>query len=341
MLKSLFLGFVLCFFSIQNTHADNLLRGAAVTESIDEAGIAKLGSLWNANAVRYQLIYDGVVDNSTEESYNEWLDRALLRLDELLPIFEAHKLKVVLDLHYPVGGYVSRKSPSWHRIFAEKWAADATVAVWRKIATKYADNQTVYAYEILNEPAERKVSKGLKNWNLLALEIAEAIREVDTMHRIIVSPKYGNSEFFTAFKPLKVKDVDYTFHFYYPRNFTHQGLYGLKKGVKYPSKNQNKNSLTKTMRKAVRFMKKYKVKIYVTEFSVVRWAPAKTGGRYLADLISTFERSKFSGWVILGFEDQSPFTVDAGSDPKDASPQTTLTDRAKVLIRYFRKNTKI
>lgn len=92
--------------------------------------------------------------------------------------------------------------------------------VWRQMAERYKDRSNLINYEILNEP------HGINDdtWNSIQGAIIKAIREVDTTHTIIVGPAGWNSYHNLQYMP-EYSDTNliYTFHFYDPLIFTHQG----------------------------------------------------------------------------------------------------------------------
>lgn len=92
--------------------------------------------------------------------------------------------------------------------------------VWRQMATHYKDRSNYIYYEILNEP--HGISDAL--WNNIQQSIVNVIRTVDTKHTIVVGPAGWNSYNNLAAMPVyNDTNLIYTFHFYDPFVFTHQG----------------------------------------------------------------------------------------------------------------------
>jgi len=92
--------------------------------------------------------------------------------------------------------------------------------VWTQVATHCKDRSTLIMYEILNEP------HGISDaeWNAIQLSAVEAIREVDSVHTIVVGPAGWNSyNNLSAMPVYSDNNLIYTFHFYDPFIFTHQG----------------------------------------------------------------------------------------------------------------------
>ena len=94
------------------------------------------------------------------------------------------------------------------------------VPVWRQLAAHFADHPARLYYEVLSEP------HGIADttWNRIQGEVIEAIRQVDQRHAIVVGPAAWNSYHNLRQMPFYADDnLIYTFHFYDPFVFTHQG----------------------------------------------------------------------------------------------------------------------
>ena len=97
---------------------------------------------------------------------------------------------------------------------------DILKKVWPQMATHYRDRSELLYYEVLNEP--HGISDFL--WNNIQQEVVKAIRAVDNKHTIIIGPASWNSYNNLAAMPIYADDnLIYTFHFYDPFIFTHQG----------------------------------------------------------------------------------------------------------------------
>lgn len=320
---------------VSTGHAAERLRGIVVSPLISAEDMAVLGT-WKVRAVRYLLSCHGIADNLTPAEYDAWLDSAIASLDAKLPEFQKNGIRVILNLYTPPGGFKDYRSPALHRIFVEKWPQDAIVTAWQKIASHYAGNPVIAAYDLLNEPAQREVGKGLKNWQALAQNIAQKVRKIDKVHPIIVESVYGNPARLSGFKPIKASNVIYSFHSYSYAPFRTQGMNGKPINVSYPTRKFNKGKLYSSVKKAISFQRKYKVKFYVGEFSAVRWAPRGSGYRYLKDIINLFERYKWH-WTYHAFRESDTWSLEHDSNPKNRAPASKETDRLKLMKKYFRK----
>jgi len=93
-------------------------------------------------------------------------------------------------------------------------------ATWEQLAARYKDRSGRIYYEILNEP--HGIDDGI--WGAIQGRVVDAIRAIDTKHTLIVGPANWNS-FYNLDQMPTYADTNliYTFHFYDPFLFTHQG----------------------------------------------------------------------------------------------------------------------
>lgn len=92
--------------------------------------------------------------------------------------------------------------------------------VWPQMAEHYKNRSQYLYYEILNEPHGISTAA----WCPIQQKVINAIRAIDTKHTIIVGPSGYNG--FSELKNMPVytdPNLIYTFHFYEPFMFTHQG----------------------------------------------------------------------------------------------------------------------
>ncbi|NJK98609.1 MAG: glycoside hydrolase family 5 protein [Bacteroidales bacterium] len=94
------------------------------------------------------------------------------------------------------------------------------VKVWKQMAEHYKDRSEYILYEILNEPHGITTTQ----WGQIQQNAIDAIRQVDNRHTIIVGASgynsYNEMKNLPAYSDTK---LIYTFHFYDPFIFTHQG----------------------------------------------------------------------------------------------------------------------
>lgn len=103
------------------------------------------------------------------------------------------------------------------------------LAVWPQIASRYRDRSDLVLYEILNEPHGIDPAR----WARVQGNVIKAIRSVDARHWIVVGGADFNSIAQMERLPRYEDDrLVYTFHFYEPYVFTHQGTFWTKPSLK-------------------------------------------------------------------------------------------------------------
>ncbi|UCE05502.1 MAG: glycoside hydrolase family 5 protein, partial [bacterium] len=130
-------------------------------------------------------------------------------LDEVVDWAEELELHLILDNH--TFDPAENTDPN---------IGDILVPVWTQIADHYKDRTNYLYYEVLNEPHGLSDAK----WNEIQQKAIDAIRAVDQKHTIIIGPTEWNS--YNNLKNMPVYTDDnliYTFHYYDPFLFTHQG----------------------------------------------------------------------------------------------------------------------
>jgi endoglucanase len=135
------------------------------------------------------------------------------RLDHAVDQMIAKGMAVQIDIH-PESDYKKRVSSTGDGV-------DRFVMLWRKLAAHYADrNPDLVFYEIMNEPEERDPYR----WAGVQARAAAAIREVAPKNTIIAAgANWSGISDLLMQEPLEDGNVIYTFHFYEPMQFTHQG----------------------------------------------------------------------------------------------------------------------
>ncbi len=92
--------------------------------------------------------------------------------------------------------------------------------VWAQMAQYYHARSEYVIYEVLNEPHD--ISDQL--WNNIQMQVVDAIRAIDQDHYIVIGPAGWNSFHNLNDMPVYPQEkLIYTFHFYDPFIFTHQG----------------------------------------------------------------------------------------------------------------------
>jgi len=165
----------------------------------------------------------------------------LARLDRTVGAVLADGLAVEIDLH-PESGFKQQ-------LLSNDDAVDRLTLLWRRLATHYAtrDQERVF-FEILNEPEVNDPYR----WSGIQARLAAAIRESAPRNTLIATgANYSGIQDLLTLHPLSDGNVIYTFHFYNPTEFTHQGAswgpawWSYTHGVPYPATESSMQEILK------------------------------------------------------------------------------------------------
>ena len=277
-------------------------------------------------------------------------------------------LKVVLDLHEPMILKDGKQTSAEYWNTSEFWDREdvkpSFIRFWKEVAEalKGAEyNEVVYGYDIYNEAVEKSTIP--TRWRAMAPDIIAEIRKIDSDVWIVYEPgPWGDVAGYRNMEPLADKRVIYSIHFYTPQStFTHVGLdfYGSATATRqealaainqpYPGTHKgkywDKAALAAELKVIDDFQTKYKVPIYVGEFSVITWVPVASSTQWLKDVTDLFEERKWA-WCYHAFREwqgwslEQPEGIEAFWFRRDGTPPaaTTETERAKVIKKALKTN---
>lgn len=188
---------------------------------------------WGFNSIRLPMhynLYTLPVEEEPVEGSNTWLSKGFEMTDSLLSWCKANNLYLILDLHAAPGGQgkdanISDYDETKPSLWESELNKEKTVALWRKLAERYAEEPNIGGYDLINEPNwtfEGKNKNGLEDtknepiWELY-YEITGAIREVDKNHLIIIEGNgWGNN--YNGLERLWDGNIVLSFHKYWSRN---------------------------------------------------------------------------------------------------------------------------
>ena len=294
---------------------------------------------WGATLARFQMTRSQEVSaNRDLADYRRWVSsRVDHLLTDVVPWARAAGVRLVVDLHVPPGG---REDGRDMVMFYDRTYANAFVDVWTNIAARCRDIDVIWAYDLINEPMQRR--EALPGCDYLSLQeaAARAVRAVDPKMPIVIESNGMDSPAnFPFLRPFDLKDVIYQVHMYDPGAYTHQGVHARSaaewKPAFYPdrTKGWDKAYLKRMLKPVWDFQQRHGAVIYVGEFSAIAWAP--NADSYLRDCISIFREYGWH-WTYHAFREWDGRSVEHRAvDWKRMLPDGD-TPRKRVLVDGLR-----
>ena len=225
--------------------------------------------------------------------------------------------------------------------FARDWALLA-----ESLAELPADKLVL---ELLNEPT----TEDAEAWQALQRKILAAVRKAAPRHTaMLTGAHYADLDDLERLRPVADRNVIYSFHFYTPHNFTHQGadwgwaMWSLLSGLPYPAEESaiaaaldaapkpardhirqygreswDKAALSAELSRARMWADEHDVLIHCTEFGAIGSAPPDGRLRWLSDVRSTLEQNQ-TGWTLWDYAGR--FAIAEPAEPVRSVPQAIL-----------------
>lgn len=178
---------------------------------------------WGFNAIRLPMHYNLFtlpIDQEPAPGQDTWLPKGFEMVDQLLDWCEANRMYLILDLHAAPGGqgkdagisdYDSSKPSLWESAENRR----KTVALWKKLAERYATEPWIGGYDLLNET--NWTMSGNSMLRTLYNQIVTEIRTVDKNHLIFIEGNWFANDF-TGLTPPFDTNMAYSFHKYWSYN---------------------------------------------------------------------------------------------------------------------------
>lgn len=172
---------------------------------------------WGLDHIRLPIDYELVrnADGTTKEIGFYYIEKCINWCKE-------YGLNMIIDLHKTAGFSFDKGNNTF---FDSLELQDCFVELWQEIASRYGKYSNFIAFELLNEVVEDNVSE---TWNDISERTIIAIRKKAPNTKIIIGGTRNNSV--QSIKNLREpfdENIVYTFHFYEPLIFTHQGAYWI------------------------------------------------------------------------------------------------------------------
>jgi len=189
---------------------------------------------WGFNSVRLPMhfnLFTLPVEKEPVKGEQTWLERGFSLTDSLLHWCKANRIYLILDLHAAPGGQgndnaISDRDPQTLSLWQDEANKQKTIALWEKLAKRYAGEEWIGGYDLINEPnwgfrdaSDKNGCAEHDNIPLKSLlkDITTAIRKVDKRHIIFIEGNcWGNN--YDGILPLWDDNTVISFHKYW--NFT-------------------------------------------------------------------------------------------------------------------------
>ncbi len=216
------------------------------------------------------------------------------------------------------------------RLASEELLLRDTAQLWRTVAKSLSSfTPQQIAYELINEP---EVEDATRVRHILTT-LAAGIRKAAPQHVLVIQgPRFSDVEDLVRLTPLDDRNVVYSFHFYEPKNFTHQGvpygwpMWGLLADLPYPSSPEavepalafmtfeaieharyygqqhwNRDKLAAAIAPAKAWGKQHGVALWCSEFGAFRYkTKPQDRAAWLADTRELLQASDI-GWTLWDY----------------------------------------
>lgn len=206
---------------------------AWLTNHCRKADIDSLAA-WGFNSVRLPMhynLYTLPIEQEPVIGQQTWLSKGFEMTDSLLSWCKANKIYLILDLHAAPGAQgndapIADKDTTKPSLWQSEANQQKTIALWRKLAERYANEEWIGGYDLINEtnygflnPADKNGCSDTVNAPLKKLldEITATIRQVDQRHIIYVEGNcWANN--YKGLLPFTDRNTVVSFHKYWNYN---------------------------------------------------------------------------------------------------------------------------
>ena len=273
------------------------------------------------NSIRIAVKTDYFIDQQN----GQFKESGFAWLDYICKLAKSNDLRLIIDMHMPTGGAQQDYNPNdtnqlfWNNQQNLSYFVDA----WREIAKQNSNNSTIWAYDLMNEPATWDLNK----YNNLIYQTVASIRSEDTNHILIIQPglKLEDGEVYLIFPDVFDSKIAHSLHFYEPHAFTHQnvswGISGDQAIIDYPtvtSSNQiwNKEKIKQAYTQAAYNAGLDDYPVVLTEFGTVFHKLYTGQDVWIDDVISAANhlQTGWHYWYYKGpdYNDQMGVTIQNG-----------------------------
>jgi endoglucanase len=170
---------------------------------------------WGFNNIRLPMHYELLTPRNEPYVYTE---SGFALIDSLITWCKKRDIYLILDLHAAPGGQSAEPISDYDPNFPSLWDSELnklrTIDLWREIASRYVNEETIAGYDLINEPAWGNLGANNIDLRNLYIGITNAIRTVDTNHILFVEGNWFATDF-TGLTPPWDDNMSYSFHKYW------------------------------------------------------------------------------------------------------------------------------
>lgn len=330
---------------IQVTNNQSYRGVMSPQQNFTSADADTLKNIWRANIIRWQIMQP-TEPMKTIAAYRTFIDNEIAQLNDAFMWCEPLGIKILIDLHYTPLGSKNKKGSdpidTGQVVFYDQQANNELISTWVRLVNLYKDKKSLFGYGLINEPIINYPSLTAPgcDYRSTITKLGDTIRSIDRKTPIFVAAPVGdNPSGFNGLTPFPFTNIVYETHMYENHKYTlqhippdtsHYSYPGTVDGVMY-----NKARLTTELDAVHNFQTHYSTRIYVGEFSVVRWANG--AATWLRDCIDIFEGYGWS-WTYHAYKESGYFDLqfDNSGEGTAGSRYTGpgFTDRYNQVVGY-------
>ena len=254
---------------------------------IKEEDFAQIAA-WGFDHVRLPVDY-----NVIQRPDGTMIEEGLQRIDRAVAWAEAQDLRLVLDLH-KTQGFSFDAGENESGFFENEKYQELFYAVWDCFAARYGTKPERMMFDLLNEVTEERY---LPAWKRISREAVHRIRRQAPETLILLgSYRWNSAQTLPELDAPYDERVIYSFHFYEPHDFTHQGAYweapyrDISERFSYAESGAGEAYFESFLAPALEKAEKERAELYCGEYGVIDIVPPEEAVRWFRDLHAVFER---------------------------------------------------
>ncbi len=254
---------------------------------ITEADFAQIAA-WGFDHVRIPVDYN-VIQNED----GSMIEEGLRRIDRAFAMCRVHDLNAVLDLH-KTQGFSFDAGENEKGFFENEAYQERFYAIWDCLARRYGGMADNVAFDLLNEVTEEGY---LPAWKRISRTCIRRIRQFAPETILLLgSYQWNSARTLPALDAPYDSRVAYSFHFYEPHAFTHQGAQweapyrDISARYSYAESGMSETFVENFLAPALEKAAQEGCDLYCGEYGVIDVVPSQEALPWFRDVHAVFER---------------------------------------------------